>query len=49
MTKSVRWITQGGDLHTNSKSKVELVLPKLDAMKSITWDFQLDDFQVNHK
>ena len=49
MTKSVRWSTQGGDLHTNSKSKVENLLHELDVTKSIIWNFHVDDSPRNHK
>ena len=31
------------------QSKVEIVLPELDAMKSITWNFHVDDSQGNYK
>ena len=48
-TKPVRWITQGGDFQTTYKSKVEIVLPELDATNIITWDFHVDDSQGNHK
>ena len=35
ITNPVRWITQGGDFNTNYTRKVELVLLKLDATKSV--------------
>ena len=49
MTKSVRCITQGGDFHTSSKSKVEIVLTKLYGTKIITWNSHVDGSQGNHK
>ena len=45
----VRWIKQGGDFNTNYISKVKFVLPELDAMKSVTWNFHVDDLQGNHR
>ena len=49
MTKLVRWSTQGGDFHTNSKSKAQIILPKLDVTEIITWNFHVDESQGNHK
>ena len=48
-TKPVHWITQGGDFHMNYTSKVEIIIPKLDATKITTWNCPVDDPQVNHK
>ena len=42
-------MTSLDDFHINSKSKVEIVLPKLDTMKIITWNFHVDYSQGNHK
>ena len=42
-THPVRWSTQGGDFLTTHKTNVELVLPELDAMESVTWSFHVDD------
>ena len=35
MTKLVHWSTQGEDIHTNSKIRVENLLTKSDATKII--------------
>ena len=48
-TKPVRWSTQGGDFLTTHKINVELVLPELDAKKSVTWNFYMDDSQKNSR
>ena len=49
ITKPFRWSTQGGDFNTNSTSKVEIVLPGIDEMKSMTWNFHVDDLQGTHR
>ena len=41
-TKTVHWSIQGGNFNTNYTSKVEIVLPKLDIIKSVTWNFHVD-------
>ena len=48
-TQSVKWIIQGGDFLTTHKTNVELVLPKLDATKSVAWIFHVDDLQKNSR
>ena len=49
MTKSVRWSTQVNEFHTNPKSKVDILIHKLDVTKIITQIFHEDDSQGNHK
>ena len=46
-TQTVKWSTQGGDFLTIYKTNVELVLPELDATKSVTWSFHVYDLQKN--
>ena len=41
MTKLVYWSTQGGDFNTSYTIKVENLLPKLDVMKIVTWNFHV--------
>ena len=48
MTNPVHWRTQGGGFNKNYTSKVEMVLPELDLMKKLSWDFHVDDLQGNH-
>ena len=48
-THPFKWSTQGGDFLTSHKTNVELVLPELDAMKSVMWSFYLDDPQKNSR
>ena len=48
-TKPFRWKNQVGVFHINYQGKVEIVLPGLYAMKSITWDLHVDDSHGNHK
>ena len=48
-TKQLHRSTQGGDFNTNSTSKVEIVLPGIDEMKSMTWNFHVDDLQGTHR
>ena len=45
----VKLITQGGDFLTTYKINVELVLPELDATKSVMWSFHVDDSQKNSR
>ena len=42
-TQLIKWITQGGDFLTTYLKNVELVLSELDATKSVTWSFHVDD------
>ena len=44
-TQPVKWSTQGGDFLTTYKTNVELLLPELDIIKSVTWSFHVGDFQ----
>ena len=46
-TQPVKQITQGGDFLTTYKTNVELVLPELDATKSVTWSFHVGELQKN--
>ena len=39
----MHWQTQAGKITTNLKVKVEFTLPELNAKKSVTWNFHLDD------
>ena len=48
-TQPVKWSTQGGGFLTTHKTNVELVLPELDATKSMTWNFHMDDSQKNSR
>ena len=42
-TQPVKWSTQGGDFLTTYKPNVKLVLPELDATKSVAWRFRVED------
>ena len=44
-TQQVKWSTQVSDFIPTHKTNVELLLPELDAMKSVTWSFHVDDSQ----
>ena len=48
MTNTERWITQRGELKTNHTSKIEFLLPKLYATKSVMYNFHVGDVQVKH-
>ena len=48
-TKKVHWITQGDDFNTNYTSNVEMVLTYLDATKSVTCNFHMDNLQDLHR
>ena len=48
-TQPVKWRTQGSDFLTPHKTNVELVWPELDATKSMTWSFHVDDSQKNSR
>ena len=39
----VSWNIQGGELQTKYQSKVDILLPELDATKIITRDFHVGD------
>ena len=39
---------QGGEFQTRHQRKVEIVLLELDATKSITWNFYVDELHRNH-
>ena len=47
--KPVHWSKKVGDFNTHYTSKVEIVLPELDATKSVMWNFHLDELQGNHR
>ena len=49
MATLVLWSTQVGELQTKYKSNIEILLPKFDATKIITWEFHVDNSQRNHK
>ena len=56
MGKKLKWKGQAGLLeHTRRwlkyefTSKVEIVLPELDATKIVTYNFHVDDLQVTHR
>ena len=44
-TQSVKWITHSSDFLTTYKTNLELVLPELEATKSVTWRFHVNDLQ----
>ena len=48
-TQTFKWSTQGGDFLTTYTKNVELVIPELDATKSVTWSFHVDDSQKNSR
>ena len=48
-TNPVHWITKGGDLKKNYQIRVEIVLLKLDATKSMTWNLHVNELQGNYK
>ena len=48
-TKTVCWSTQGCELNTNYTIKVKIAKPDMDAKKSVTWDFHVDDLQRTHR
>ena len=47
--KHVRRITQRGDFNNNFTSKVGIVLPEIDATKTVTWNFHVNDLQGYHR
>ena len=49
ITKSVIWSTKAADFHKNSKINVETSSPKLDAKKTIIWNFHINNSPRNHK
>ena len=46
-TQTFKWSTQGGDFLTTYTKNVELVIPELDATKSMTWTFHVYYLQKN--
>ena len=49
MTKLIQRITQADDLNIKNTTTVEIVLPELDATKSVTRNCHADDVQIIHK
>jgi hypothetical protein len=47
--KPVEWSTQAGNFTTKYKAKVEFLMPELDATKSVTWMFHVDDSPGVHR
>ena len=48
MTEPVRWSTKRGDFNINCAIKVTHLLPKLDSMKIVTWNFHVDGLHGNN-
>ena len=48
-TKPVRWETQAGVFHTKYRANIEFAIPELDATKSVTWQFHVDDSPGAHR
>ena len=48
-TQPVKWSTKGSDVLTTCKTNAELVQPELDATKSVTWSFHVDDSQKHSR
>ena len=46
-TQPVKWSTQGSDFLTTHTTNVEFLLRELDATKSVTWNFHVDELQEN--
>ena len=44
-TQTIKLITQGGDFLTTHTTNIEILLATLDARKSATWKFHVDDSQ----
>ena len=39
----MQWHTQAGNINTYLKVKIDFTLPKLSAMKIVTWNWHVDD------
>ena len=48
-TNQVLLIKQGGEFNTNIKSKVKIVLPELDEIKSLMFNFYVNVPQQHHR